>query len=229
MKRAPRTTGRPTPVFLLVCLTTVWSTSAWASPSITLLDGAHAISGSATIWEPQSQTDAYSDSSTYDAIGGLPALCGSASPGPDAYAASWADTFFLRVEASSYDGRADAQAEATWQFQPKWRTLELCFNCFLYGEDPTVVELTDQTAGVSVFSYDDPYGPPDYVWGGATMTFAVDPSHVYDLQAMLSAGSYSDGGFYSAIRVAVIPAPSALLLGIFGAALVGRYRRRGIV
>jgi hypothetical protein len=226
MKGVQQSNVRWVLILLLACLTTVCETHAFASPGITLLDGQHHIYGSATIWEPVPTIKNYNRSSTYDALGGLPALHDWVSPSPDAYAASWADTLSLRVEANSAEGRADAQAEATWLFKPKWSTLELCFNCFVYGDDPTFTELIDQTTGTSLYLWDDVYGPPEYVWDGVTMTFTVDPSHVYSLQANLSVASYSDGGFYSAMNAVVVPVPSALLLGIFGAALVGRWRRR---
>ena len=159
-------------------------------------------------------------------FGGLPALHDSVSPGPDAHAASWAETLSLRVEADSADGRADALAEAKWLFQPKWSNLELRFNCLVYGDDPTFAELIDETTGTSLYLWDDPYGPPDYIWNGTTMAFALNPAHVYSLQASLSVASYSDGSLYSAMNAAVVPAPSALLLGLFGSALVGCWRRR---
>ena len=217
-------------VLSLACLTTVGETHASASPGMALLDGQHYISGNVHIGGAPPLTDSYSDSSTYSAIGGLPALHDSAQVyfAPDDYyaeAESWARVFSLRVEADSWGGSAKAYAEATWLFQPKWSTLELCFNCHIYGDDPTFTELIDQTSGTSMYLWDDPYGPPDYVWDGVTMTFALNPAHVYSLEVDLSVGSYSDGRFYSAMNAAVVPAPSALLLGVFGAALVTRCRR----
>lgn len=211
---------------LLACLTVVCETSALAAPGITLLGGEHHISGS-VIGTPSKD---YSDLSTYDGSGGLPALHDSAQVdfGPDefAQAESWVSVFSLRVETDARNRSAEAYADATWLFQPKWSTLKLCFNCFVYGDDPTFAELVDQTTGTSLYLWDDLYGPPEYVSDGVTIPFAVDPSHIYSLEASLYTSSRSDGNFHSAMNAVVVPVPSALLLGVFGAALVGRWRRR---
>ncbi len=214
---------------LLASLATVCQTSALATPGITLLDGQHHISGKARIGGAPPTTDSYDHASAYDAIGGLPALYDSAQADSSAQAESWASVFSLRVETDAWNGGAEAHADAMWLFEPKWSTLELCFNCFLYGTDPTFAELIDQTTGTTVYSWDSPWGPPDFEWSGTTMAFGVDPAHVYSLQASLYAASHDDGSFYSSMNAAVVPVPSALLLGVFGAALVGRWHRHSTV
>jgi len=210
-----------------------FQSGVWASPGVMLLDGGQHIWGQASVsredeFGRQHWTGAdYEDSSTYDPVSGLRALHGSALLDPWNGAESWADVLSLGVRAGGSEGTANALAEGHWIFQPRWTTLELTFACCLYGTDPASVELVDESTGRLLYHWDSVFGSPTHPRPDPeTMTFGVDPTHVYRLQASLSAGAYRDGRFYSTMQGQVIPAPTSLILTLLGAGLALRKHGR---
>jgi len=161
---------------------------------------------------------------------------------------AYSSTSLLEVEAGSADipmpsrGFAGAWADASWTFQPHWSTLVLEIDVFglggwsyphgLYVLDDILVEIEDITAGAQLFYYSgDVCLFPDWDLYVSTHTlfvetFSVDPAHEYQMHLSIQSGANHDGPWEGHIGVAVIPAPSALMLGSIGVGLVDWLRRR---
>jgi len=211
-------------------------TAVVAAPDgIDLIEQVHTVQGSA----------GYPLTETYF-VSGTGAVTGSASGlGPDGLlctATSAAGPGSLSAYRNGSAGWANAYAQSTYRFQPDRGHLVLDVSGVIGEwafENLASLQLTDETAGAIVYSFESPHEPyidlyPDAFAGyafGFHHDLPVNPAHVYELVGAVEAhrGEPGSGSATMSLGFSAVPAPMPLALGALGAACVAWLRRRRLL
>ncbi len=222
--------------------------TAWSAPSgFILLSQQHHVWGSAG-------TDPWEESpegirESYDIMGSGP-VSGSATgievfhPGYSYSVSASSSAGDFRVESHGCRWTAVGLAESTYVFQPAEGTRVLNVDAggwraghpFEVATRLTLVDMTTQAVMLNVEWPVRPWegGHENYwfeslAWGSV---LRVDPAHTYQLYlyAVASGGDIGNSDCEMWVRMnSVVPAPGAVVLGVFGAGLAGWLRRRRVV
>lgn len=180
-------------------------------------------------------------------------LEGHADVAPSVWA--WSRAGVLGVEAASmgwyvYEGstavaygHAGAAAETTWVFSPQGHTLRITTDSWGWWEalqpvrgaelritDLTIGDVVCHLANYELIDYGYDYGFNHPPWPVTRQwEISVNPSHEYCMYTYLVSTADEDGPWHARISAWVpvpVPAPCAVLLGMFGTGMFGWMRRR---